>query len=445
MKQEKGEDIPVLMEKIATSKHLHYWWWILLGSAFLIEIFVWWPGILRPDSVAQLSQAQQGIVTGDAHPPIMAFYWYFLNLLYPGPGLMLLTHLSLLFASVITLSRCFQDLSRWFFIGILFFPPIFCYAGFVLKDIGFSLSYLFVISILAFHTIHKKPLNFPSLFGLLILIFYGTAVKYQAIFLLPIVSFWTAFCTKRHVMIKGLCIWAILWTSVTLFNDWASPKKDHWWQYVKLYDLAAISIETGEHLILPYNKTEDFSYENIIKDFDPSRIDSLFYLLKKGANEEERSGLWDTWAKGVLNHPMAYLKHRFRLNKYLLSTPSIKPFHQIKNYQEFVPNFIKEILYFLENWKAISLLQSITAFYIYMPFVFLYIALGIIAYRRTKTPYGLSLLAMNGMALFHICVLFIFSLSSDARYIYISVCLFHFSHPFMIECLKSLKTKKLSV
>jgi len=49
----------------------HVLWWSLFSIAFLVDLFIWWPGILRPDSMGQLSQAQQGAFSGDHHPPIM--------------------------------------------------------------------------------------------------------------------------------------------------------------------------------------------------------------------------------------------------------------------------------------------------------------------------------------------------------------------------------------
>jgi hypothetical protein len=426
-------------------------WWVLLISVFFAELFIWWPGILRSDSIGQMNQAQLGAFSGDHHPPIMAMYWYLLNLLYQGPGLMLITHLSLLFGAVIFFSRCFKGWIQWLFIGILFFPPVFSHTGFIIKDMSFVFSYLFCIAALTFCTTQKEPLTPLRLCGLMLVLFYGTAVKYQAIFLLPLFSFWAAHCTipfqkKSKTFIKGLGIWGILWASVSLFNTWATPNKDHAWQYVKLYDLAAISLETGEDLITPYNKSPFFSQEKLLENFNPTRVDELVFgadaLLIKGKNEEERSALWHTWFKTVINHPGAYLKHRYRLSKNLLTLSPIKPLHAIKSHQDAISGPIKKIISLLEDWKVMGLLQSITAFYIYIPWVIFYIGFGFMAYRKSKNPYGLCLAAMNGSALLLILVLFVFSMASDARYVYFSVCCFHFSHPFMIACWKNLKKER---
>jgi hypothetical protein len=425
-------------------------WWVLLISAFLAEIFVWWPGILRPDSIEQLSQAQAGSFSGDHHPPIMAMYWYLLHLLYPEPGLMFFTHLSLLFGAVIFFSRCFEGPIKWLFIAIPFFPPVLSLTGFIVKDMSFAFSYLFCMAALAFYTIRKKPLGSFALGGLMLVLFYGTAVKYQGIFLLPVLSFWAAYCTnpsqrKFKTCIKGISIWGALWASVTLFNHWAIPHKDHSWQLVKLYDLAAISLETGEDFIPSFNKRPGFSKERLSKEFNPARVDELVWstapLLCKGENEEERSSLWHTWLKTVLTHPGAYLKHRYRLGKIMLSLSPIKPLHEIRSHEATISVPIKIIMHFLEKWNLIGFLQSITTFYIYMPCVLFYIGLGLTTYRRTGSPYGLCLVTMNGTALLLTLVLFIFSMASDVRYVYLSVCCFHFSHPFMIRCWQDLRNR----
>jgi len=362
---------------------------------------------------------------------------------------MLLTHLGLLFSAAFWLSRCFKGMGRWFFIGVLFFPPIFSHSGFIVKDVSFTLSYLFCISLLTFYTIQKKPLTISALISIFLILFYGTAVKYQAIFLLPLLSFWIAYCmnplsTCLKIFIKGMGIWGFLWGAIILFNAWAVPQKDHAWQYVKLYDLAAISLETGEDLIPAYSKSLHFSKEALTINFNPVRVDELVFpqnaLLVKGKNDEERNHLWHTWFDSVLKHPKAYLKHRYRLSKNLLTLSPIKSFHKIQSNQEAVSGPIKKMLYLLEDLGIMEFLQLITSFYIYIPCVFLYMGLGWFAYRRTRTPYGISLFMMNSLALCPILVLFVFSMASDApRYLYISACCFHLSHPFMLMCWKSLR------
>ena len=400
---------------------------------------------MRPDSLGQLAQAQQGLFFGDHHPPAMSIYWYLLGLIKTGPGPMLISHLLCLFGAAFFLSRCFKGLARWYYIPILFFPSVLSYAGFILKDVSFATSYLLSVGILTYHTVYRKRVSLGSLTILLLSLFYGTAVKYQAIFLLPLMAFWTAsafnaYRFNSHLLWKGLSLWCALWGGIALFNSWAIPTKDHSWQFVKLYDLAAISLDVKEDLIPDPNKARPFSLEGLHQEFNEERVDELVFgpsvLLIKGKTEEERDFLWNHWLKTVFKHPGAYLKHRIRLSLNLLTSSPIKPLAKVKSHQDEISGPVKKLLHTLETFGVIDFLRHLTSFYLYLPLILLYLALGRAAHRK-KNVYGTPLILLNALSLLPVIVLFVFSMASDApRYLYFSVCCFHFSHPFAWMCWK---------
>jgi hypothetical protein len=131
---------------------------VCLIGLYLVELFVFWPGVIRPDSLMQLQQAQTGVFS-DHHPPMIVLYWGLLNCVYPGPGLMFLTHLSLLFGAALLFATSFRN-SPWccFFLFILIWPQVSFYSSFILKDVGFTFSFLFSSSILTFYATHKNKL-----------------------------------------------------------------------------------------------------------------------------------------------------------------------------------------------------------------------------------------------------------------------------------------------
>src|SRR5207253_5889655 len=102
---ELTEMISMMPQEKLSSDHVlknnpFYFFLFCCALLYFFELFLFWPGVIRPDSLAQLQQAQTGIFS-DHHPPVMALYWGVLNFIWPGPGLLFLTHLSLLFGAAV--------------------------------------------------------------------------------------------------------------------------------------------------------------------------------------------------------------------------------------------------------------------------------------------------------------------------------------------------------
>ncbi len=417
-----------------------------LVALYLIELFIFWPGIIRPDSLLQLQQAHTGIFS-DHHPPIMGFYWYFLSFIYPGPGLLFLTHLTLLFGAALIFAFAFQD-SRlsWFYLIILIWPQIVSYSAFVLKDIGFTFTFLFVASILSFYSLQRKKLPIMLVFIICILLFYGTAVKFQAAFILPFMSLWLAYCLNSyHVSLKvffnGMVLFCLLFSSVQLFNHCMTQKKDYSWQLVKLYYLAGISLREDKEIFPDFVKNEPFySMEALAKTYNTQRVDELVFdtnpLLIKGRTHEQRNALWYMWFQTVQKYPESYLSHRWAIFQNLIHKSPIKSISEIASHQEFIPALIKDILLVYDSYGLTAFLKAITTFKFYLPLMLLYLVLGFVCIRRD--PYAIPLVFLNLMGLTLLGVLFVFSMASDVRYIYLTMCCFHFSHPFFFKVFKGL-------
>ena len=420
-----------------------YGWMAVMTLVFLVEALTWWPGILRSDSLTQFSQAQTGFLS-DHHPPIMAFLWHYLNFIYPGSGSLLIFNLCLFCGSIFVFGCCVPNVWKLFFVGIPFFPPVFSYSGFILKDVGFTFSYLLIISILTFYTVQQKKIGWGVISLIIPILFYGTAVKYQAVFLLPFITLWMgvsieAYQWSRKALFYGLGGAGFMFALTACFNSYTA-QKDYAWQYVKLYDLAAISLITHQDLLPDFTKKPNFSMEKLSKDFNSFRVDELVFesdsILAKGKTEEERTALWHTWFHEVTHYPQAYLSHRWLLMKNLLSLSPIKPFNQIKSHTENVSPFIKKILMELENIGLIKFAQKATSLYPYIPLMIFYIFVGLFFNFRKYSVYAFPLAMSNIIGLALVGVLFIFSMAAEARYVYLSVCCLHLSHLFAFLCFR---------
>lgn len=429
-----------------------YIWAGIVCFLYVFLVSFWWPGILRPDSINQLTQAELGNLS-DHHPPAMAFVWGYLNLIYAGSGSLLVFNLFFFSGAVYLFGRSVPSKWKLFFIAIPFLPPVFTYSGFVLKDVGFTFCFLFSISVLTFHTINRLKFSYFKLAILFLILFYGTAVKYQAIFVLPVLSVWAAYCLDKYrfsiiTLLKSGILYGVLFFTVSIFNSYTVKTKDHSWQLVKLYDLAGMSLITHADLIPDFNKNSNFSKVLLEKHYNTTRVDEMVFpsdaILKKGKNEEERDILWNTWFEAVKAHPHAYLSHRWQIMKNQITLPPVKSIRTLKSHIEQIPESIQKMVIFLEDIGILRILQALTAFYLYIPFLFLYIFLGLYAHIRSISPYAFPLMMMNLSGLVLLSVLFMFSMAAEPRYIYLTVCCFHFSHPFFFLSLKDLYRRRIA-
>ena len=264
---------------------------LCFAATYLGVVLFLWPGLIRPDSLNQLNQALTGVMT-DHHPPIMGLYWRILHYVYAGSGPLFLTHISLLFGGLYLFAKSVRNSHWiWFYLGLVFWPQIAFYAPFIVKDIGFTFSFLFTAGALTYYSTRQEytPLWVVGLLS--VILFYGTGVKYQAMFILPIMCIWMSFqmkglTAKLSKILRGLVMFGLIYGATQMVNNIYVSKQDHAWQYVKLFDLAGMSIKTNTDLIPEVAKVDPkLSLDELKQIFNPERVDEMVFsstpLLKK--------------------------------------------------------------------------------------------------------------------------------------------------------------------
>ncbi len=423
--------------------------YVFLACSFVVTVFFFWPGILRPDSLAQLQQAKVGVYS-DHHPPMMAVIWRSLSIFSEGSGPLFFLHMFFLFGASFFFAASFRHARyKWICVAIPFIPAVYCLVPFILKDLGFSYSYLLAASILTFLTV--KPANRKARLGGLIsvgfLLVYGTGVKFQAQFILPWMCVWMAkvysetFAVRAWLLAGSLFV--VLFSFVLGFNESFTTSKNHSWQLVKFLDFAGI-MEDYPKLEVPeaIKNKPYFTSENVHNTYRQQlRIDELVQgdspPFQSVSKEEDLIQVQEGWKEAVINHPLAYIKHRLRVMGCMLAKSPLKGLDDVQSHVGHLPGSMKFFLSALEKTGLLKILVFLTTFGVFVPFMVVYFAVGLV--KMASSKFALPLVMMNGMALMLIAVLFIFNLSNDARYIYFSVCLFNFSHPLMWKVFKGVK------
>lgn len=389
---------------------------------------------MRPDSIVQMQQGIAGSFS-DFHPPMMGFVWGAFDRIYSGPGPMFLFHLSMYWAAVSLFAQAEIHKAKWVYC-IAFLPPVFAYQLLVIKDISFVNAYLFCAAWIHFYSMRALSPSFLSLLGWLIIAFYGTCCTYQAAIALPWLCLWFAkfYSSDRSKkwIIGGLIIFGMFMVGVEMFNRAMSSPSNRG-QHNKLYDLAGISINLGEAVFPGYIKQHTtYDFERIKKLYTPNRVDDLTYISDSPLLVTQDSGqlseLHNTWLKAIFFHPTAYLKHRWGIFYQQLTVSFLKKPSNIKG--ETSPSILK-ILDWIEKSGVFAVASWLMAYILYFFVQLVYIAKG---YKRfNEHPKYVSLFFQNIMGVALVCSLFFIAGAAEARYAYLAIAMFHFSHPFLLR------------
>ncbi|MBP6104021.1 MAG: hypothetical protein KA508_03040 [Gammaproteobacteria bacterium] len=427
---------------------------LLVLGVGLLHLWIVWPGFWTPDTHTQYAMALRGLYS-DHHPPMMSWVWHYLNKLEPGSGLLLGLHLSFLYAAVFYFMKSFaQQKIRFAFLLLPFIPQIFIYAGFIWKDVGFAFSFLCCAAYLSYITSMQKPLPWYALISIFLILLYGTALKFQAQYCAPILLLWIAHSFARYEInfkrfVPIFCALSfVFYGSLKSFNDYWVPEKqrNYSWQYVKIYDLAAISIHSGVMFLPDCIKNENFSdkalHDTFYRNGIPVSVDELVFgakaILRKGNNPVERTLIYKAWVRGLMSYPRIYLRHRANNMAYaLLSRPGFMYVPQVLSHLSTPETPLYRVLYASLGILFYVLMSHMNAAILCL----VYLAYSVKMQARSWA--AMPLLYLNAIGLSVLGILFFCSMAGTPRYTYILVCMVHASHVFAYHCYRAKPLKKL--
>ncbi len=423
--------------------YTHAPWFLLL--AFGVHMTLFWPGQLLPDSSGQLHEAMAGVYS-DHHPPLMAFIWRYLLKILPAQSSMFILQLSLFYTALFFFINAVKNLRLvqqrpWLLLLLIlmpFYPQVLSYSFLIQKDNHFAFSYMLILAVLSERQLQGKTLSWPHFTVLLPLLIYGTAVKFQAKYCAVIVIVWLAWHlvqkgtsqkpTFLKISLASLFIAFGVYGSMGLIHKSLVPKsqENKSWQLVKLYDLAAISIENGEDLIPPFNKSSTYTFEALKQRFSPNHVDPLIFpsdrVLEKCKTDQQLDILWNTWFNAIKKHPFSYLKHRARNMGYLLLS---RVGYDMAN--SFIDEHFKTPL----SQKMAHIAAS-AFYYIFMSHFLtvllgcVYLVLGLRAW--SFSPTAPLLVGINGIGLLLVGIFLFFSMAGVPRYTYTTILFIHCTH-----------------
>lgn len=299
------------------------------AAAIVITFAAFYPGLLSPDSAAQLAEAHAGTFS-NAYPPLMTALWHGLSAIWPGPAGMLLFQALVFWAALGILAAGAGAGLGTLAIGII--PPVFVLLGTIGGDVATGTALLFAVAMLSLaerRTARSGPV-IPVAAALLAL-FYASALGHaSAVATLPL-CLWaglivTEGAARSRILqsaMNGLAIFLAVTLSASAVNAALTSRSVYPLQRIWLHDLTAVSLDTGELLVPSSMRPPDLiSVADLASYYSTSQVASLyccgegrFPVLSDPRSIEE---LRTAWFEAVSKHPRSYFKHRFRVFQQLL-------------------------------------------------------------------------------------------------------------------------------
>lgn len=278
---------------------------LFLGAASL-NLVIFYPGIVTPDSLSQLAQANSNSYS-DWHPPLMAWLWRISNFIVPNQAGMLVLHTSVLWGTLFFLSRqCKYQSSAWY-LGLGLLPFILGISGIIWKDVGTAYFLLLAAAMLlqrgytsatvfwlsAFIAVGYRYNTALSIFPLLYLFFH---IRFRRL---------NWFCLLITSATSMLAIYA----AVQAFNSSVlNTHKDSPSIVILTDDLAHLSVAKQKSLI------PGLSLKQLQDSYNTSINDNYFRLHDKGEPPLSIEGIQAAWRNAIQEYSLDYLI--FRLKTY---------------------------------------------------------------------------------------------------------------------------------
>jgi hypothetical protein len=285
---------------------------LVVAALAALQLLVFWPGVVAPDSVAQYGQALSGHYE-DWHPPIMAFLWRQLGRLAPGqaPFLVLLALLYWSGAALLaqSLRRRNRPRSALAVLAILAVPIAFGEMGSVIKD---SLLTACCLAAVGLATHGGRPARLIAL----ALLTVAAATRFNAGFAAAPLLVWLlpARWQDDRWRVAGLILvaLALFGASSWLINQEAlAPRRTHPMTSLVGFDLAGIVAHGGRPSLLP---TSRMSATLLARCYTPAQFNPHYRedcdQAQDGLASAAAGGLTRNWLLTILDNPVPWMRHR---------------------------------------------------------------------------------------------------------------------------------------
>jgi hypothetical protein len=404
----------------------------LIATGYGLTLLIFYPGILTYDAKFVYEDIAKGVL-GDWQSPVMTVLWGAIDPVAPGAGSMFL-----LIAT-----------SYWLGFGLLAFalarrssrlalllpllalmPPAFVFVGIIWRDVLFATTWLLAAGIVFAATERGARLRVPAQVLALALCAFGVLLRPNALIAAPILGayiVWPAKISLKRTAILFVPAVAALFALVqVVYYGALGATRQHPLQSIMVFDLGGISHFTRQNQF-PVTWSEPEAAQLLNTCYQPTqwdiywRLEPCEFVMRKIEREERLFGtpaITEAWARAIMNHPLAYLRHRAAFTWNFLGANN--PTMWLADVERPTETVFPDRPAFLALVRLHDALKPTPLFRAGAWLLVCLIVCGF-AWRRRETSEGAFALGVCGSAAVYVLSFFAVGVASDFRYGYWAV------------------------
>jgi len=295
--------------------------WLVALAGVAFDLAAFWPGQMSFDSAYTWWQARGGTTT-DIAPPVLIYVWRFLDAIVEGPALVFALHLALFWSGLALIADAVAT-TRWRAIALMLVvaltPVTWLLRAHVWTDVGLFSALVFVVGALAkAQTTARRAWIIAALPAL----FYAGAVRLNALPAVLPFALWIAWLVARSRVRVALAAAAVFFGSAA-FAAIVNAQVDRHvplWTATAEWDLAAISVATGEMWLPPFMIGPGLEVDELAHAFRHWSNVPMLQNTTHGMRDpfmedytrEQLATLRAAWVDAIRAHPGAWLAHKVR-------------------------------------------------------------------------------------------------------------------------------------
>ena len=296
----------------------------LIAAGYGLTLAIFYPGVMTYDAKFVYEDIAKG-VRGDWQSPVMTVVWGVIDPVAPGPASMFLL-----------IATCY-----WLGFGLLAFalarhssrlalllpllallPPAFVFVGIIWRDVLFAASWLLAVAIVFAAAERGARFRLPAQLLALALCAFGVLLRPNALIAAPVLVAYIAWPAqmsfKRTAILFVPAVAGFFALLQVVYYGALGATRQHPLQSILVFDLGGISHFAGENAF-PVTWSESETALLLNGCYQPTqwdiywRIEPCNFVMRKLEREQKLFGtpvITDAWARAVMRHPLAYLRHR---------------------------------------------------------------------------------------------------------------------------------------
>ncbi|HEV7490730.1 MAG TPA: hypothetical protein VGO25_07985 [Rhodanobacteraceae bacterium] len=304
--------------------------WTIALAGFAFDIAAYWPGQMSFDSAYAWWQVRGGATT-DIAPPMFILVWRMCDALLEGPGLVFALHLALFWSGLALLANALlssKPRTAALMLIAAFAPVTWLLRGHVWTDVGMFSALLFAAGALArAHATRRRRWILAALPAL----FYAASVRYNALPAIAPFAVWAAWLgfgktvSRPRIALAAIAACALFFVGASAINS-SAQRHVPLWPATAEWDLAALSIASGEMLLPPFMIGPGLDVPELAGAFRDWSIVPMLQNTQHGMRdpfmsdytEDQLAALRTAWFDAIRAHPGAWLAHHVRQARALL-------------------------------------------------------------------------------------------------------------------------------